>query len=172
MIIDLFLVIKAIYRVYLYVFFFPRLVQVVVYSHTGKNHCNMFAVRQRRRSEVEWDRLRLIFYCCQSCQFLYLCCGWFCMNARDSVPLFGELCGCRSLMFCECGFLVVTAIVSCCVYYVICCVCVCVWVGYCCWLSVSVNFINDCFMPQHHNNVIIMFLCSCGIKLIYRYRYR
>ena len=61
------------------------------------------------------------------------------MNARDSVPLFGELCGCRSLMFCERGFLVVTAIVSCYVYYVICCVCVCVCVSGLLLLAVCVS---------------------------------
>jgi len=139
--------------------FFPWLVQVVVYSHTGKNHCNMFAVRQRRLSEVKWDRLRLIFTAVNHVSF-----------CTCAVVGFEWMHVILSLCLVSCAVAVLWCFVSvafglwlrlfpvmCIMWYAV-CVCVCVWVGYCCWLPVSVNFINDCFMPQHHNNVICSYV--------------
>ena len=158
MTIDLFLITKAIQSILICVCFFQGLFKLSS-SHTGKNHCNMSAVRQRRRSELEWDRLLLIFLLLSimsvSVPVLWLVlneCTWFCPFVWWVVrlPFFDVLWA--WLLGCDCDCFLL------CVLCDMLCVCVCVWVGYCCWLPVSVNFINDCFMPQHHNNVICSYV--------------
>ena len=170
MTIDLFLITKAIQSILICVCFFQGLFKLSS-SHTGKNHCNMSAVRQRRRSELEWDRLLLIFLLLSimsvSVPVLWLVlneCTWFCPFVWWVVrlPFFDVLWA--WLLGCDCDCFLL------CVLCDMLCVCVCVCVCVCEWV-IAVGCLCQwiLLMTVLCRNIITMsyvIFRSCGIKLI------